>query len=262
MRGLLPMPPIQSRTSSSRAGATGPGEKPHMPTTSVVTPCRTLDSADGQVSSTRSECEWMSMKPGATISPAASMVRAASPRRPGPTATMRSPSTATSAATAGAPRAVDDPAVPDEERPGHYCGGLDDLHRLHLVADLDAVHHLHPGGDDAEHRVVAVEEGRGLEADVELAARGVGALRARHGHRAADVLLLVELGLDLVAGPAGAVALRIAALGDEARLHAVEGEAVVEALLGEGDEVLDRLGRVGGIEVDLDLAALVHRDDR
>ena len=43
------MPPIQSRTISARPGAMGAGEKPHMPTTSVVTPCRTFDSADGQV---------------------------------------------------------------------------------------------------------------------------------------------------------------------------------------------------------------------
>ena len=48
--GLFPIPPIQSRIASSRPGATGPGEKPHMPTTSVVTPWRTLDSAPGHLS--------------------------------------------------------------------------------------------------------------------------------------------------------------------------------------------------------------------
>jgi len=43
------------------------------------------------------------MKPGATIRPLASITRAASPPRCGSTAAMRSPSTATSAARAGAP---------------------------------------------------------------------------------------------------------------------------------------------------------------
>src|SRR5262249_45253407 len=102
--GMLPESPlVHSRIAAARPGAIGAGEKLHMPTTSVVTPWRTLDSADGQPSYTRSECEWMSMKPGATIRPRASMVRAASPERLGPTATMRSFSMATSATTAGAP---------------------------------------------------------------------------------------------------------------------------------------------------------------
>ena len=42
------MPPAQARTASFRAGWTGAGEKEHMPTTSVVHPCRTFDSAAGQ----------------------------------------------------------------------------------------------------------------------------------------------------------------------------------------------------------------------
>ena len=45
----------------------------------------------------------MSMKPGATTCPAASITRVLSPASLGPTATIRSPSTATSAARAGAP---------------------------------------------------------------------------------------------------------------------------------------------------------------
>ena len=59
------------------------------------------------------------MKPGATMRPRASMVRVASPARPGPTATMRSPSSATSAEIAGRAAAVQHGAVLDQERPGH-----------------------------------------------------------------------------------------------------------------------------------------------
>src|SRR5262249_39766816 len=65
-----------------------------------------------------------------------------------------------------------------------------------------------------------------------------------------------------VAGAARAVPLRISALGDEARDDPVEREAVVEALLRERDEALDRLRRVLRVELDADLAALLHRDHR
>src|SRR5512137_3193124 len=169
----------------------------------------------------------MSMKPGATIRPLASITRAASPARPGPTAAMRSPSTATSAARAGAP--LPSTTVPFRIRSDQamgLLGGLDDLHRLHLVADLDLVHHLHAGGDPAEDRVLAVQEVRGGQRDVELAARRVGGLGAGHSHHPADVLLLIELVLDGVAGAAGAVALGVAALHDEVRLDPVEGHPV------------------------------------
>src|SRR6266540_2652096 len=98
------------------------------------------------------------MKPGATMRPRASMVREATPSRPGATATMRSPSTATSAATAGAPLPLttvpflisSDQAIrlllgqAHGELARALRGRLDDLHRLHLVALLDLVHHVHP----------------------------------------------------------------------------------------------------------------------
>src|SRR3989442_7832057 len=184
----------------------------------------------------------MSMKPGATMSPRASRVRAASPERLPPTATMRSPSTATSAAIAGAPLpSTTVPFLISSDQAMRSPGGLDDLHRLHLVALLDLVHHVHPRGDLAEHGVLAVEEMGGGERDVELAPGGIGTLASRHGEHAPHVLLLVELRLDRIARAAHAGALWIAALNDEAGLHPVEGEAVVEALLGQRDEVLHRL---------------------
>ena len=45
--GVSPMPPTQPFTSACCSGRTGAGENEHMPTTSVVTPCRIFDSADG-----------------------------------------------------------------------------------------------------------------------------------------------------------------------------------------------------------------------
>src|ERR1700675_2871191 len=187
----------------------------------------------------------MSMKPGATIRPLASMVRSPWPARLGAIAAMRSPPSATSAATPGAP--LPSTTVPCLIRSDHAMDLLRCVHDrdgLHLVALLDVVHDVHAGDDLAEHGVLAVEEVRRGEHDVELAAGGVGVVAPRHGDGAAVVLVLVELGLDLVPGAARAVALRIAALHDEVGLDAVKGQPVVEALLGEGDEVLDRLGRV------------------
>src|SRR6185436_16871719 len=101
----------------------------------------------------------MSMKPGATIRPRASITRAASPARPGPTAAIRSPSTATSAARAGAP--LPSTTVPFRIRSDQamaLLGDLVDLHRLHLVADLDLVDDLHSGGHPPEDGVLAVQE--------------------------------------------------------------------------------------------------------
>ena len=84
--------------------------------------------------------------------------------------------------------------------------------------------------------------------DEELAARGVGRLRTRHGDHAALVAEVVlhavelELALDAVAGAAGAGALRAAALDHEAGDDPVEDQAVIEALVGQGDEVVDGVG--------------------
>src|SRR4030095_4552767 len=201
------------------------------------------------------------MKPGATMSPFALITRVAAAPRSEPTAAMRSPSTATSAATLGAPLpSTTVPPLMRSDQAMNLRGRLDDLHRLHLVALLDVVHDVHARGDLAEHGVLAVEEVGSREGDVELAPRRVRILAAGHGHHSAHMLVLVELGLDLVTGPARAVALGIATLHHEAGLDPVKGEAVVEALLGQGDEVLHRLGGVVREEFDLDDAALFHLD--
>src|SRR5439155_26300061 len=92
-------------------------------------------------------------------------------------------------------------------------------------------------------------------------ARGVGVLAPRHCDAAANVLLRVDLGGDRVAGTAGAVAFGAAALDDEVRDDAVEGEPVVEPPLGERHEVRDGLWRVLWEELDPDLAPFLERDD-
>src|ERR1700723_2484778 len=100
---------------------------------------------------------------------------------------------------------------------------LDDLVRiLDRLAALDLVDVLHALGHLAPDRVLVVEEGRIVEADEELAVAGIRAGRARHRGGAADMRFLVELGLELFAGAAGAGALRTSGLRHEAFDHAVE----------------------------------------
>src|SRR6201747_1709337 len=124
---------------------------------------------------------------------------------------------------------------------------LDDLVRiLDRLAALDLVDVFHARSDLAPHRVLVVEEGGVVEADKELAIAGVRAGRARHRGRAADMRFLVEFGLQLLAGTAGAGALRTAGLGHEAVDHAVEHDAVVKSLahqfLDAGDMARGQVG--------------------
>src|ERR1700741_341843 len=130
---------------------------------------------------------------------------------------------------------------------------------LHRLAALDLVDVVHAFGHLAPDRVLAVEEGGVVEADEELAVGGVRVRRARHRGGAAHMRLLVELRLQLLAAPAGAGAMRAAGLRHESIDHAMEHDAVVEAVahqfLDAGDVVgrkvrahLDGHGPLGGFK--------------
>src|SRR5262245_56623481 len=113
------------------------------------------------------------MKHGVTAWPAASITRAASPASLGPTATIRSPSIATSAGRAGAPLpSISEPLRTSSDQATPLL--FDDGDRRHLVALLDPVDVLPARHDLAEDRVLAVEVRRGAIADVELATGRVG----------------------------------------------------------------------------------------
>src|SRR6266852_5581094 len=100
--------------------------------------------------------------------------------------------------------------------------------------------HLVASDQLAEGGVLTIEKLRVSQADEKLAARGVGVLRAGHGNGAAAMRALVELGLDRVAGAAGAPARfrfwiarqRVPALDHETLDDAVKGGPIVEAFLG------------------------------
>jgi hypothetical protein len=96
-----------SSTRSSGIGSfmpftSGAALMPQLPAITVVTPCETLKSMPGCDSSAWSSCVCESMKPGATIRPVASMVRAALAPARSPTAEMRPSLMPTSASKRGA----------------------------------------------------------------------------------------------------------------------------------------------------------------
>src|SRR5579883_2516108 len=94
---------------------------------------------------------------------------------------------------------------------------------------LDRVDMLHAGDDLAPDRVLAVEMRRRRKTDEELAVGTVRVGGPRHRAGAADMLLVAELGGELSARAAGAVAARIAGLRHEAGDDAVKRDAVVKA---------------------------------
>src|SRR5262249_35970435 len=125
---------------------------------------------------------------------------------------------------------------------------------------------VHPLADLADQRVFGRQPGVWSEDDVELAPRAPGRLGRglRHRHRA---LRVGEVGrrllVDVIAGSAGAVAERVAALDHEAGSDPVEVEAVVEALFGEEDERVDGLRGAFGVEGDSEVpAARLHPGEK
>src|SRR4051812_14892048 len=128
----------------------------------------------------------------------------------------------------------------------------------------DLVGDVQPGRDSPEDGVLAVEPRTCFRRDDEELAPVRVRPGVRHCERAAVDPVLVELVLELVAGPAAAGPRRVAALDHEVGNDAVEDQAVVEAVARELDEVLDGLRSLVRVELDLDRAMVrmqrcVHR---
>ena len=73
-------------------------------------------------------------------------------------------------------------------------------------------------------------------------------------------MVVGEFPLDPVPGSSHAGAVRVPALDHESGDDAVEDDAVIEAAVGQMDEVLDRVGGGFGIELHLDDASVLHGD--
>ena len=154
---------------------------------------------------------------------------------------------------------------------GVHGDGGDLLLRLGTVIAVgldggDGVHHVHTGGYLAEGGILTVQMlGVGVH-DEELAARGVGGGGTRHAENAPLVLQIVldtvekELTLNAVAGAAHAGALGAAALNHEAGNDSVEDQTIIKMVIAQVDEVADALGRLVGIQLALNDAAVFHGD--
>lgn len=139
---------------------------------------------------------------------------------------------------------------------GIHADGLDH-HRgfglvvVHVPLDPGDIHsHILAQCHLAEGGIFPVQMIRRGDHNEELASGGVGGHGAGHGEDAGgvgDVILREAVGgkftVDFIAGAASAVALGAAALDHEAGDHPVESQAVIEALVGQGDEVMDGVGR-------------------
>jgi hypothetical protein len=93
--------------------------------------------------------------------------------------------------------------------------------------------------------------------DEELAAIGVRAC-VRHRNNAGVVLerIATQFVLELVAGTAAPGACGVAALNHEVVDDAMKRYSVIEAFASQKDEVVDRLGRMLGIELEFDRASV------
>ena len=127
----------------------------------------------------------------------------------------------------------------------------------------DLLHDVHPFVDAPEGGELAVERGLRRDADEELGAVAIGlAGNADGGDDAALVLEVAEFAGELIeaagapefAGRFGVLEQGVAALDDAVGYDAMKGAAVVEALAGEGEEVLDVFGRFVGGELDAENA--------
>ena len=138
----------------------------------------------------------------------------------------------------------------------------------HVPLDTGNVNgHILTLGDLAEGGVLAVQMRSRSHHHKELAAGGVGCHGAGHGQHAGLVNQVIlaeavagELAVDLIAGAAHAVSVGAAALDHEAGDDPVEGQAVIEALVSQRDEVVDGVGSLLGIQLAAHNAAVLHSD--
>src|SRR6266702_603745 len=121
---------------------------------------------------------------------------------------------------------------------------LDDLVGiLHRLAALDLDDVVHAVRHLAPDRALAVEKRGIVKADEELTVGRVRTVGAGHRRGAAHMGLLVELGLEFLAGAAGAGAMGTAGLGHESLDHPMKYDPVVEALSHELLDPRDMIGR-------------------
>ena len=132
---------------------------------------------------------------------------------------------------------------------------LRNLDGLQLVALLDGIHHVLTGFHAAEHGVLPVQPSCFHMGDEELAAIGAGT-GVGHGKGARRVFQVTFAFVsELVARAACAGALWATALHHEVGDDAMEGGAVIKAVLREEDEIVNGIRTIGGEQFAHNIAA-------
>ena len=115
---------------------------------------------------------------------------------------------------------------------------------------------MHARCHAAKDRIFIIQVKTRLKADEELAVRGIGFVRARHRHRAAQMRNAVKFSLEVrKLRTTLACARWIARLCHESVNHAVKDDAIVKTLPGECFDTLDMGRGVGWIHLNRDTAA-------
>jgi len=119
---------------------------------------------------------------------------------------------------------------------------------------------LHPFLDLTPDGVLPIEESGIVKADEELAVGRVRIVGPRHRADPAHMRFGVEFGLEVgLVRSAHAGAVGAAALGHEARDHAVKLDPVIEPLVCQLDDPRDVAGGQIGAQLDLHIAAAAER---
>lgn len=126
----------------------------------------------------------------------------------------------------------------------HLAGGRQ-IGRIARVAQRYPVNNLLTLNNSAEDRVLLVQPGCRRRGDEELRTGTVWVRRACHSYDTGLVEqnLVGELCRDGIAGATGAIAAWVATLSHKVGQYPMPGQAIVEVLAGQEDEVVHRLGR-------------------
>jgi len=131
---------------------------------------------------------------------------------------------------------------------------LADNDLLNFVTDFNLVDHIQSFCDFSEASVLAVQVSRigAAVADEELR---TARIKTRMSHRKyAPIVVLISaagFAIDIVSGTTSTVAFGASALDDEVVQHAVKGQAVVEAFFRQISKILDGIGSVGVVKIDV-----------
>jgi hypothetical protein len=151
------------------------------------------------------------------------------------------------------------PSSPFTVRGNHFLAFLLDKHFQDLIPLANIIDHIEAFHHFAEAGMVAIQVGRILAAvaNEELGATRITAGMCHREHPPVVILIIpIQFAVDGIAGATSARPGRVTALDHEIRDHAMEGDAIVEAVFGEFHKISDGIRCILIIEFHLHIAFL------